>query len=195
MNNAPAILRTLIIYAVCAPVAVFIGYLLANPLDYSTLALYGTLTLVLFSPLLLPLALLVAVVVLEFEREPVFLEGSPPPWLVMTVLSLGISVLQRTLSRQSQFVKVPEITLPLIGFGRGGAGHRQIDRRIWTADVWQRSLWRQEICFHHRRDFKLLRVDGTTNSTPPHEVGAGVVFFGGGQRHHRGALRVAAVRV
>jgi len=30
------------------------------------------------------------------------------------VLSLAVSVLQRTLSRQSQFIKVPEITLPLI---------------------------------------------------------------------------------
>jgi hypothetical protein len=30
------------------------------------------------------------------------------------VISLLISVLQRTLSRQSQFIKVPEITLPLI---------------------------------------------------------------------------------
>jgi len=32
----------------------------------------------------------------------------------MTMLSLGISVLQRTLSRQSQFIRVPQITLPLI---------------------------------------------------------------------------------
>lgn len=114
MNNAPAILRMLIIYAVCAPVAVFIGYLLANPLDYSTLALYGTLALVLFSPLLLRWHYWVLLLSWNLSMNLFFLMGSPPPWLVMTVFSLGISVLQRTLSRQSQFVKVPAITLPLI---------------------------------------------------------------------------------
>jgi hypothetical protein len=35
MNNSSAILRWLITYAVIVPLALFIGYLLTNPLDYS----------------------------------------------------------------------------------------------------------------------------------------------------------------
>ena len=114
MNNAPAILRTLIIYAVCAPVAVFIGYLLANPLDYSTVALYGIAALVLCSPLLLRWHYWLLLLSWSLYMNLFFLKGSPPPWLVMTVISLVISVLQRALSRQSQFIKLPAITLPLI---------------------------------------------------------------------------------
>ena len=114
MNDPSAILRTLIIYAVCAPAAVFIGYLLANPLDYSTVALYGILALVLVSPLLLRWHHWVLLLSWTWYMNLFFLKGSPPPWLAMTVISLLISVLQRTLSRQSQFIRVPEITLPLI---------------------------------------------------------------------------------
>ena len=114
MNNAPAILRMLIIYAVCAPAAVFIGYLLANPLDYSTVALYGIMALVLCSPLLLRWHHWLLLLSWSLYVNLFFIKGAPPPWLVMTVISLAVSILQRTLSRQSQFIKVPEITMPLI---------------------------------------------------------------------------------
>jgi hypothetical protein len=39
MNNAPAIFRSLIVYAICMPLAIMMGYLLTNPLDYSTAAI------------------------------------------------------------------------------------------------------------------------------------------------------------
>jgi len=42
MNNAPAILRSLIVYAVCVPLALIIGYILTDPMQYSTFA-YGAL--------------------------------------------------------------------------------------------------------------------------------------------------------
>ena len=53
MNNAPAILRSLVIYAVIVPLAIFIGYLLANPMDTSAFVQAGVLGLVLGFPLLL----------------------------------------------------------------------------------------------------------------------------------------------
>ncbi|MGA3284684.1 MAG: O-antigen ligase family protein [Verrucomicrobiota bacterium] len=114
MNNAPAILRSLIIYAVCVPLAVAVGYMLTNPMDYSTLGLFGILALVLVSPLLLrwhyPLLLFS-----WFSTITVFFfVGAPNLWLVMVALSLGISVLERALSDQMHFIRVPQITWPLI---------------------------------------------------------------------------------
>ncbi len=114
MNNAPAILRSFIIYAVCVPVAVFIGYLLANPLDYPTMAMYAILAMVLCFPLLLRWHNWMLLFSWNLSMNLFFLKGSPPPWMVMMALSLGISILQRTLSQQSQFIRVPQITLPLI---------------------------------------------------------------------------------
>ena len=114
MNNAPAILRTLIIYAVIVPVALFIGYLLANPLDSSTFTYVGILAAILTFPLLLrwhhPL--------LFFSWNSgiycFFMPGKPNLWLAMTLASFGITLLQRALGGIKRFNGVSELTWPLM---------------------------------------------------------------------------------
>jgi len=114
MNNAPAILRTLIIYAVIVPLALFIGYLLTNPLDSSTFTYVGIMTAILTFPLLLrwhhPL--------LFFSWNSgiflFFLPGHPNMWLMMTAASLVISLLQRALGGVKHLINVPQVTLPLV---------------------------------------------------------------------------------
>ena len=92
--------------------AIWLGLSLAGQLTYSSLVIYGVLGFILVFPLLLrwhyPLILLswnMAVVVL-------FLPGRPS-LLPLIAMSLVISVLQRMISRESQFIHVPQITLPL----------------------------------------------------------------------------------
>ena len=114
MNNAPAIFRSLIVYALCVPLAITVGYLLTNPLDYSTAAIYGVLGLILILPILLrwhyPLLLLcVNTSIVVF-----FLKGRPNLGLVMVALSLTISTLERILSSNKSFIRVPRVTWPLI---------------------------------------------------------------------------------
>jgi hypothetical protein len=113
-NNAAAIFKSLIVYAVCVPLAVFVGYTLTNPLDYSTLGFYGIVIMLLLTPLLLrwhyPLLLLswnLSVVVF-------FAPSKPPLWLPMVVISLGISVLERVMSNDRHFIRVPQVTWPLL---------------------------------------------------------------------------------
>ena len=113
-HNAPAIIRSLIIYAVGVPLAVFIGYLLTNPLDYSTLGIFGALALVLLFPLLLRWHHPVLLLSWNATAVMFFLQGAPSFWMVMVALSLGISVLERILTRGKQFVRVPQLTWPLI---------------------------------------------------------------------------------
>jgi hypothetical protein len=97
---------------VCVPVAVFLGYLLANPLDYSTMALYGILALLLCFPLLLRWHNWLLLLFWNLSMNLFFLQGVAAAMAGDDGVEPGlISVLQRTLSRQSQFVKVPEITL------------------------------------------------------------------------------------
>jgi hypothetical protein len=114
MNNAPAIIKSLVIYVVCVPLAVIIGYMLTDPLQYATFGYLGILALVLASPLLLrwhyPLLLL------SWQSTTVifFLKGSPSLALVMVVLSLLLSVLESILSPDKHFIRVPQLTWPLI---------------------------------------------------------------------------------
>jgi len=114
MSNAPAILRSLIVYAVCVPLAIIVGYLLTNPMDYSTLGLFGIVVLLLVSPLLLRWHHPLLILSWNMGVTLFFLKGSPSLWLVMVALSLGISLLERALSSQMHFIRAPQITWPLL---------------------------------------------------------------------------------
>jgi hypothetical protein len=114
MSNAPAILRSLVIFAVIVPLAFFVGYLLTNPLDYTTFAYAGVLALVLVFPLLLRWHYPLLLFSLNTSLVMFFMMGRPAFWLVMVVLSLGISLLERALSIQKRFIRVPQIIWPLI---------------------------------------------------------------------------------
>src|SRR5580700_11777097 len=114
MNNAPAILKSLIVYAVCAPLAVWLGYLLTEPLDRSTLITAGLLTLALVFPLLLRWHQFLLVLCWNLPLMVFFLQGSPMIWLPMVTISLGISILQRAVKNDMRFISAPQITCPLI---------------------------------------------------------------------------------
>lgn len=113
-NNLPAILRSLIVYAVCVPLAVWVGFLAAQQWDRSTFSVVGVLALVLFAPLLLRWHHFLLIVSWNLGMTIFFLPGSPQIWLFMVALSLGVSVLHRTLNSEAQFIPAPRITWPLI---------------------------------------------------------------------------------
>jgi hypothetical protein len=113
MNNSTA-LRTLAIYAICVPVALLLGYMIAGPLTWVSLST----VVVVFAVLLLPLLLRFHHVLLVFGWNAVitafFLPGSPKIWLPLALISLAVSVARRTMDRTYRFISVPEITWPLV---------------------------------------------------------------------------------
>jgi hypothetical protein len=113
-NNAPAVIRTLIIYAVCVPLAIWIGYLLAMPADRATFGYGGILALIFLTPILLRWHHFFLIAGWNFGMTIFFLPGSPPVWLLMTAISLGISVLHRTVNSRAHFLSAPQITWPLL---------------------------------------------------------------------------------
>ena len=115
-NNTPAVIRSLIIYAACIPLAVWIGYLLAAPADRSTFSYAGILALILLTPILLRWHHFLLIAGWNLTLTIFFLPGNPPVWLLLTALSLGISVVQRTVNSRAHFLSAPEITRPLLFF-------------------------------------------------------------------------------
>ena len=114
MNNAPAILRSLVTFAVIVPLAFFVGYLLTNPLDYSSFSIFGVLALILISPILLRWHHPLLVLSWNSGMYLFFLPGRPDFWLAMTMASLGILLLQRALGGVKQPVGVPQVTWSLV---------------------------------------------------------------------------------
>src|SRR5262245_25190570 len=115
MNNAPVVLRSLFAYAICVPLAIFLGYLMANPITYSTLAILGMLSLLLAFPLLVKWHYPLLLLSWGMPCSLVFVKGQPSLWLAMGVLTLIITILERALSRESRFIVVPSIVWPLAG--------------------------------------------------------------------------------
>lgn len=130
MSSVPVALRNLLIYALCIPLALFLGYQLSTPMTYESVATLGIVLMVLVTPL-----------VLKWHRPLLFFAinasmmipvwGRPKLGLVMVAVSLGVSILQRTIQQRFRFLSAPEITAPLVGitvvllftaFLRGGFG-------------------------------------------------------------------------
>jgi hypothetical protein len=113
MSNASLLVRSAVIYAICLPLAIGLGYLLATPDD-----LYSII------PVMLVMALLMVPILLHWHypwlvaawnmNAMVFLiPGRPSIAFVMCGISLGISLLQHTLNKNYKFIHVPTITWPL----------------------------------------------------------------------------------
>ena len=114
MNNVPAILRLLIIYVVCTVLAIIVGCSLTNPLTYSTFAVVGIIALILVFPLLLRWHYPLLLFAWSTNITLFFIKGMPTVWLALVVLSLGISIMHRALSKDMHFIRVPQITWSLI---------------------------------------------------------------------------------
>ena len=114
MTHAPPLLRSLILYAICLPLALFLGYLLANPLQWSSFVPVLAMMFLLILPLLLRFHHPLMVLGWNATMIVFFLPGAPGVWLPLVAMSLFISVLRRTVDQRYRFITVPEITWPLV---------------------------------------------------------------------------------
>ena len=113
MNNINALVRSIITYAVCIPLAAIIGYMLTKPLDYSAAAFYSMIVIVLIFPIIARFHHPLMFLCYNLPINLFFVKTSPSIGMVMIMISLGISIFDRILSRRSHFISVPEMTLPL----------------------------------------------------------------------------------
>src|SRR5208282_1446 len=117
MNNSAAILRTLITYAICIPLAIVVGFAavsVANSPSYANFSEFGMLALILSAPILLRWHHPLLVLSWNLPLTVFFLPGRPQVYLPMMAVSLGISVLQRAMNKDKRFISAPQITLPLL---------------------------------------------------------------------------------
>ena len=114
MNESSNIIKNILIYALCVPVAVFVGYQLTNPLTYSAFGWIGALLFICAFPIMFRWHHFLMVLSFNTIAVVFFIPGRPGLGLVMAALSLGLSILQRTLNRHMPFIWVPQLTRPLI---------------------------------------------------------------------------------
>ena len=114
ITNPAAAMRMLITYVICIPLAVLVGYLLTNPLDYGTLGFLGLVIAFVISPVFIKWHYPLMVFSLSSPIVLFFLKGSPPLSQVMVVLCLSIAIINRILRSEQGFISIPCITWPLV---------------------------------------------------------------------------------
>lgn len=116
MNSAA--LRTLLIYAVVLPLAVFVGFTavdLAN-LDRTSFATIVSILFVLLLPILLKWHYSAMLFVWNTGITIFFLPGTPALWMLLAGLNFGIAVLNRIIQKRQVFFSVPPVTISLLFF-------------------------------------------------------------------------------
>jgi hypothetical protein len=112
--SAVGLPRSILIYAVALPLALFVGYVLAAPYSVTSLALVGLLLAVLSIPILLRWHYPLLIFAWNANITIFFLPGKPSLWMLCAGISLGISVLNCVLDKRIQFQNVRSITWPVL---------------------------------------------------------------------------------
>jgi len=102
--NSPALFRSLIVYAVCVPLAVTVGYLLTDFQDYDSMGFIGVLIAILIFPLLMKWHYPLLIFSWAAPTTLFFLPGKPSLFIAMVMVSLSISVVESILNREKRFV-------------------------------------------------------------------------------------------
>jgi len=121
--------RILTVYAIAIPLALVLGYALATP-DQLTMMMVGVVVFALLLPVFIQWHHILLIFFWNAAFIFGFLPAQPQFWLVMAVLSFGISWLNGLLGGR-RFLRAPELTRPLLilggivlltGYLRGGIG-------------------------------------------------------------------------
>src|SRR5436309_14676716 len=116
MANTFVVSRNHLIFGLCLPLAVLLGYLLAEPMDSSSLAVVVMVLAVVSVPVLMRWHHPLLILCWNATINPAFLPGRPYLWMVLAFVSLFFAVLNRAVSPGHQFIQVPALTCSLAFF-------------------------------------------------------------------------------
>jgi len=111
---AVSLFRSLLVYSICVPLALVLGYMMATPDDFTSFSIIAGVLLFLLIPLLLRWHHIWLIAAWNMSVVLFFLPGRPSIWIALAWISLLISFVQYILNRKHKFIYVPEVTKPLI---------------------------------------------------------------------------------
>src|SRR5580765_4999590 len=111
---ASSLFRSLVIYTICVPLALILGYLISTPEDFTSFTVVGLVLFFLLVPLLLRWHHVWLIASWNMSAVLFFLPGKPLIWLPLAWISLTIAFVTYIMNRKNKFLHVPELTKPLV---------------------------------------------------------------------------------
>lgn len=116
MTDTFAIPKRVLIFALLLPLAAFIGYLIADG-EFESFAGVVLFAGILTIPLMLRGHHLLLVLSWNLSMNLFFLPGSPPMWMLSSLVSFGLIVLAKIMDRDLKLLNVPSVTWALLALG------------------------------------------------------------------------------
>ena len=114
MANTFVATRAHIVWGICLPLAILVGYMLADPVDSSSLAVLVLLTAVLSVPLVLKWHHPLLILVWNAAIWPSFLPGAMALWMPLALLTLSFGVMSRATNPTHKFLCPIPLTLSVL---------------------------------------------------------------------------------
>src|ERR1043166_5117836 len=114
MANTVKLPRNYLVMGLCLPLAVLLGYILAEPLETSSMAVVVLVLTVLCVPLLMKWHHPLMVLCWNAVVSPAFFPGHLDLWVMATLTGFFFAVLNRSVDPNFRFIHAPTITKPLI---------------------------------------------------------------------------------
>lgn len=112
--NLMASKRPRLIYGIALPLAVAVGYLLATPLEVTSLAVMLALAFALCIPILLRWHHVLLIFSWNAALTVAFLPGRPTLWMAMSALGFGLAVVNRIMGKSTWHFQAPAVTGALL---------------------------------------------------------------------------------
>jgi hypothetical protein len=182
MTNNPAIVRSLLVYIICLPVAIMLGFMLSNPLDKDNVMWFGIGALLLLLPLLLRWYHAWLIAIWNMTITCIYFPGQLPGWMPMACLAFAIAVGHYALNRQRKFLPSQSVSWSLVflalvvivtarmrgGLGFNAMGDEAIGGKryifIWVAVLGYFALISQPVLPEKRRLYILLFILGSATA-------------------------------
>src|ERR1700722_4680641 len=117
MANTFAVSRSHLVYGVCLPLAVLIGYLLAAPQDSGSMAIVTLVICILCVPLVMRWHHLLLVFSCNAWVSLFFLPGHPPLWILLALAGLCLSLLSPSLGPHWHGFQARSVSYSLLFLG------------------------------------------------------------------------------
>lgn len=114
MASTFAVTRNHLIFGLCLPLAVLLGYLLAEPYAETSIVFVGILFAILVIPILMRWYHPLLILSWNLAVQPVFFPGRLSLWVGVAFAGLFFIILNRTIDPNYRIIHVPALTWPMI---------------------------------------------------------------------------------
>lgn len=114
MANTFVVSRAQLVYVLCLPLAVVLGYLLADPMQFGSMAIIAAVLGVLCVPVFIRWYHPILIFGWLSAVQPFFLPGQPSLWMLLALAGIIFALLNRFVSPNARFIEVPSLTRPML---------------------------------------------------------------------------------